>query len=103
MFSATLSDMSAFYTNVPDGPMWPNLEGDSARGAFDLSLHRLRKLLHHKEAIIVSGEKMTLNRDVVWIDVDAFEKLCTLDIPAANASAHRGRLLDFIPGTAPSR
>jgi len=97
LFAVLVARHSAGVTVLQDR-MWPDLEGDSARGAFDLSLHRLRKLLHHKEAIIVSGGKVTLNRDVVWIDVDAFEKLCALDIPAANVSAHRDRLLDLYRG-----
>jgi LuxR family transcriptional regulator, maltose regulon positive regulatory protein len=55
--------------------LWPDEEGDGARHALALALHRLRRLLGHPEAITVSDSVLGLNRDLVWADVRAFEAL----------------------------
>jgi LuxR family transcriptional regulator, maltose regulon positive regulatory protein len=47
---------------------WPDLDGDAARNAFDLAVLRLRKLLKHKNAVVVSQGRLRLNDRVVWVD-----------------------------------
>jgi DNA-binding SARP family transcriptional activator len=56
--------------------LWPDLEGPQSRNAFDLALHRLRKLLRHPEAVNLQNGHVVLDRARVWIDVSAFERVC---------------------------
>ena len=58
---------------------WSDLDGDAARNAFDLALHRLRKLLQHKEAIVLAQGRVLLNRSVVWVDAFALESMADGD------------------------
>jgi DNA-binding SARP family transcriptional activator len=58
---------------------WSDLDGDAARNAFDLALHRLRKLLQHKEAIVLAQGRVLLNRSVVWVDAFALETMAAAD------------------------
>lgn len=55
--------------------LWPDAEGDAARKALEIALHRLRKLLGNKQAVQVSHGVMWLETSVVWVDVAAFEAL----------------------------
>jgi DNA-binding SARP family transcriptional activator len=55
--------------------IWPDVEGDAAQSALDTTLHRLRKLLQHDDAVIVQQAKLSLNPAKVWVDVWAFERL----------------------------
>jgi LuxR family maltose regulon positive regulatory protein len=54
---------------------WPDLDGDAARNAFDLAVHRLRKLLKDKNAVVVSQGRLALNRNAVWVDAFALAAL----------------------------
>jgi ATP/maltotriose-dependent transcriptional regulator MalT/DNA-binding SARP family transcriptional activator len=47
---------------------WPDLDGDAARNAFDLAVHRLRKLLKHRNAVVVTQGRLLLNDRAVWVD-----------------------------------
>lgn len=58
------------------GQLWPDLEGDAARNACDLALHRLRKLLVKPEAAVLQDGKLGLDPNYVWVDAWAFERLC---------------------------
>lgn len=51
--------------------LWPELEADSARNALDLALHRLRKILKTKDAVLLVDGSVLLNRDAVWADTFA--------------------------------
>jgi LuxR family maltose regulon positive regulatory protein len=53
--------------------LWPNLDGDAARNAFDLALHRLRKLLKSADNVVLSGRRVRLNPERVWVDAYALE------------------------------
>lgn len=53
--------------------MWPNADGDMAHTAFTTTLHRLRKLIGVKDALIFKEGKLSLNPCVCWLDVKAFE------------------------------
>jgi DNA-binding SARP family transcriptional activator len=65
--------------------LWPDLEGDAARNAFDLAAHRLRKLLGCNEAVLSVQGQLTLNTHRVW--VDAFELARILDLDLDNEDA----------------
>lgn len=54
--------------------LWPDLDGDATRNAFDVTLHRLRKLLG-SDAVLVQDGKLALDHSRVWVDAWAFEKL----------------------------
>ena len=54
--------------------LWPDADGDAARDAFEVALHRLRKLLHGEQAIRLEGGLVTFDSRHVWIDTKAFEQ-----------------------------
>lgn len=54
--------------------LWPEVEGDTAHENFKKTLSRLRKLLAVDDAILWQDGKLSLNRDLCWVDVLAFEK-----------------------------
>jgi two-component SAPR family response regulator len=54
--------------------LWPDEEGDAALEALGASLHRLRKLLAHPNAIVTEEGLLTINRSVVWVDLWCFER-----------------------------
>ena len=62
--------------------LWPELEGDLARGAFRTALHRLRKLLEDTHAVEFDGASVRLDPTHVWVDALAFERL------AVSAESH---------------
>ena len=49
--------------------LWPELDGDAARGAFKSALHRLRKLLGNEHVIQVTGQQISLDTHRIWVDV----------------------------------
>lgn len=55
--------------------LWPELEGDFARGAFRTALHRLRKLLDDPQAVAFDSASVRLDPAHVWVDSHAFERL----------------------------
>lgn len=55
--------------------LWKDDEADAARAAFNVTLHRLRRLLGHPDAIEVTDGCLTLNPRVVWVDAIAYERL----------------------------
>ena len=57
--------------------LWQDADGDNAYQAFKTTLHRLRKLLGHAEAITRRGGRITLDSSYVWTDLWAFESLHT--------------------------
>lgn len=54
--------------------LWPDAEGDKAQNAFDVTLHRLRKMINLKDLFIVNDRRLTLNSELAWVDVWAFER-----------------------------
>ncbi len=62
------------------------LEGDEQK-AFDVTVHRLRKLLGHEKAIQVTDRRVSLNPQIVWVDLWALERKLAPLIPAAHATA----------------
>ena len=56
--------------------LWPDAEGDAAQGAFDATLHRLRRLIDVENAVLLKDGKLSLNPKVCWVDAWAFEQAC---------------------------
>lgn len=54
--------------------LWPDAEGDTAYANLKMALHRLRKLLRHEGAVRVHDNKVSLNTQLCWVDVWAFER-----------------------------
>jgi LuxR family maltose regulon positive regulatory protein len=80
--------------------IWPDLDGDSAQHAFSMALHRLRKLLRRDDALTVHGGKLSINADIAWVDVWAFERLVNrLDGDAGAEQAEIAeKFFRFYPG-----
>jgi ATP/maltotriose-dependent transcriptional regulator MalT/DNA-binding SARP family transcriptional activator len=55
--------------------LWPDSDGDMAHHAFNTTLYRLRKLLGNDKVLIMTGGRVSLNRELCWLDVWSFEKL----------------------------
>jgi len=54
--------------------MWPESEGDMAYNAFEITLHRLRRLIGIDKALVLSNGLLTLDNRQCWVDVWAFEQ-----------------------------
>lgn len=55
--------------------LWRELEGDKARAALNIALHRLRKLLGSDDGVLLAHGRLSLNPQTVWVDCLAFEQL----------------------------
>lgn len=55
--------------------LWPDAEGDAARDAFEVTLHRLRKLLGRDDAVSLALGRVSLNPEIVWVDSLAFDRI----------------------------
>lgn len=55
--------------------LWPDTDGDRARQSCVTTLHRVRKMLEHHDAILRQSNLLTVNRSYVWVDAWAFENL----------------------------
>ena len=53
--------------------LWGDEEGDAARNALSITVVRLRKLLGSNESVIQQGGKLSLNREMCWVDAWVFE------------------------------
>jgi ATP/maltotriose-dependent transcriptional regulator MalT len=86
------------------GLLWPDAEGDAAKGAFDTTLYRLRKLLGRDDVLVLAEGKLSLDRERCWLDVWAFEQAARdADAPGGDPAAEEltrlGRaVLDAYPG-----
>jgi LuxR family transcriptional regulator, maltose regulon positive regulatory protein len=73
--------------------LWPDSEGDAAYHALESALYRLRQLLGARDAVLMEGGKVSLNRDQLWVDVWEFEQeLQPPHDPEANGIERIGRL-----------
>lgn len=75
--------------------LWPDLDGDSARSAFNMAVHRLRKLLRNERAISIRGGAIALDEACCWTDVRAFKALCARTKAAFNDVAVPSALIDL--------
>lgn len=60
--------------------LWPEMDGDHSGNALKQSLHRLRELLHDRDAIESKESVIAINRQKVWVDAWAFEAFCAKPI-----------------------
>lgn len=84
---------------VPDGrvadALWPSVPGDTAMQALATTLHRLRKLIG--DSAIERGEgRLTLNRQICWVDVWALEEELAASVadPARWFALYQGPFLE---------
>ncbi len=86
--------------------VWPDAEGDDAKTSFDSNLYRLRKLLDVDGALQLAEGKLSLNPELVWLDVWAFENALDAGDVSAALGLYRGPFLALdapVPWTLPAR
>jgi len=66
--------------------LWRELDGDKAKAAFNVALHRLRKLLGSDDAVLLELGHLSLNTRRVWVDCLAFEQLADRSVGAASGT-----------------
>jgi LuxR family maltose regulon positive regulatory protein len=77
--------------------LWPDSEGDAAYHALESALYRLRHLLGARDAVLMEGGKLSLNRDQLWVDMWEFEE--ELQPPSEASDIERvGRLRRLYKG-----
>ncbi len=54
--------------------LWPDASGDYAHQTLDTTIHRLRKLLGSHDAVFSQAGRLSLNPEMFWIDVLAYEQ-----------------------------
>ncbi|MDF0673956.1 MAG: BTAD domain-containing putative transcriptional regulator [Nitrospira sp.] len=54
--------------------LWPDAEGDAAAQALRTTLHRLRKLLQHEQAVRLEDRQLFLDPRYIWADCLRFER-----------------------------
>jgi DNA-binding SARP family transcriptional activator len=74
--------------------LWPDADGAAAKTSFDTTLFRLRKLLEIDNALVLASGKLSLNRALVWTDMQALENAFEAaqrseDGKSAQRAAHR--------------
>jgi two-component SAPR family response regulator len=88
--------------------LWPEAEGDAAASALKTTLHRLRKILGHEDAVQLRDGQISLNPTGVWVDRWALEQVLeevgatasrnASDPPLAAWERTSQRLLDLYQG-----
>lgn len=84
--------------DVPEAKLidvvWAESLGGDGQKAFDVTVHRLRKLLGHDASVQVSDRRVSLNREVVWVDLWALERQLAAVVPGAHARRPDGVQLE---------
>ncbi len=79
--------------------LWPDLDGDKAKSAFNVAVHRLRKLLGRDEAITLELGRLGLDTRVMWVDCLAFEALADqVTLPLTGAGAQQAQRAQALYG-----
>jgi DNA-binding SARP family transcriptional activator len=74
--------------------LWPDADGDQARDAFRVTLHRLRKLLGQSDAVVVADGCLSLDARICWVDTLAFDTaLQAQDHAGLVTTLYRGEFL----------
>lgn len=73
--------------------LWPAADGDLAAQSLATTLHRLRRLLKTSDAVLIAGDQLLLNQDLVWIDSWHFHWLA-LQIETTMDRAQRLQLIE---------
>ncbi len=55
--------------------LWPDAEGDAGKNAFDITLHRLRKMIGADKVLILRDGRLTLDSRYCWVDTWALERM----------------------------
>jgi ATP/maltotriose-dependent transcriptional regulator MalT len=66
---------------------WPDADGDEQTASLKITLHRLRRMLRYKDAILQTSSHLTLNPRICWVDCWQFERLANETLAADNPSA----------------
>ena len=74
--------------------LWPQPASSDGQKAFDITVHRLRRLLVCDDALQVTARSVSLNPQLVWVDVWALERKLLPLIPAVNAGLPEISLLE---------
>jgi LuxR family transcriptional regulator, maltose regulon positive regulatory protein len=74
--------------------LWPEPSSGDAQKAFEITVHRLRRLLGCDQALQVTARSVSLNPQLVWVDVWALERRLAPLIPAVNAALPEIELLE---------
>ena len=69
--------------------LWPDADGDAAAQALRTTLHRLRKLLQHEQAVRLEDHRLSLDPGYIWVDCLAFERVGAQAESADRASLQR--------------
>ena len=77
--------------------LWPDLDGDRAHDAFQVTLHRLRTRLNVPGAIGCQGGLVSLHPELVWVDALAFDEAARTATPE-NSRAGAERALELYEG-----
>jgi DNA-binding SARP family transcriptional activator len=83
--------------------LWPQCERGTAQHSLDSALHRLRKLLGD-DAVLIEDARVSLAKNRVWIDVEAFERLTeearlrSLETDASAVAGHVDKALTLYAG-----
>lgn len=54
--------------------LWPDADGDTAQQTLTTTLHRLRKLLGHDEAVYLRDSRLSLDPRYCWVDLWCLER-----------------------------
>lgn len=73
--------------------LWPDHDGDAAAESLASTLHRLRRVLDAKDAIVLSGGRIALDPAHAWVDAFAFERRAAQPDGAAALALYRGTFL----------
>lgn len=76
--------------------LWPESEGDLAYSAFEITLHRLRRLIGVDQALVLRDGLLTLDNRRCWVDVWAFEKAASRTEALLNSPSPDADELDNI-------
>jgi LuxR family transcriptional regulator, maltose regulon positive regulatory protein len=76
--------------------LWPHTDGDTARTTLRSTLRRLRELIG-EQGVTLNDSHLSLNPDICWLDVWAFEKCVEEDCTIA-PFAQAKRLVDLYGG-----
>jgi DNA-binding SARP family transcriptional activator len=78
--------------------LWPDPVSGDGQKTFDITVHRLRKLLGCDAAVEVSDRRVSLNCHVVWVDAWVLDRTLESLVPAATAVAPG---IDLLEAAAP--
>jgi ATP/maltotriose-dependent transcriptional regulator MalT/DNA-binding SARP family transcriptional activator len=74
--------------------IWPDPLDDHGQKVFDITVHRLRKLLDANDAVRIADRHATLNPAIVWVDAWALEGVLARLVPAVGSALPGLRALE---------